>query len=63
MIIALPPSIFTSNTLLVFSSTRVKKPCSKPDAPLPFPLLPVAFPYGHLAHRDNLLLDAFDSFT
>lgn len=64
MIVASPPSTFTSNALLVFSSTRAKTPWSRPNAlPFPFPLLPVSFPYSHLAHHENLLLDAFDSFT
>lgn len=55
-------------TLLAFSYTRAKAPCPKPDAlpspfPSPFPFLPDAFLYGHLAHQENLLLDALDSFT
>mgnify|MGYP004455217407 CR=1 FL=1 len=65
--IASPPAIIVLYTLLAFSYTRAKTPCPKPDAlpspfSLPFPFLPNAFPYGHLAHQENLLLDAFDPF-
>lgn len=51
-------------TQLAFSYIKANAPCPKSDAlPSPFPFLPDAFLYGHLAHQENLLLDVLDSFT
>lgn len=67
MIIASPPAIIALYTLLAFSYTRAMTPCPKSNAlPLSLSLtlsLPSqCFSYGHLAHQENLLLDAFDPF-
>ena len=53
MTIASPPAIIALYTLLIFSYTRAKTPCPKPDAlpspfPSPFPSFPMLFPMAIL---------------